>query len=223
LFLKKDRKVIDIKTFPKNERPDVKMLKQDPTIHQTASLTDCSLGCWTEIGARSRYTESVLGDYSYDDGDVIITYANIGKFCSIASHVRINPVNHPSNRVTQHHCTYRSRQFGFKDHDDAELFQWRKSQKCEIGADVWIGHGAIIMPGVTIGTGAIVGSGAVVTKNVEPFEVVVGIPAKPIKKRFNDEIINQLLKIKWWDWDRDKLENSFDDLYDLESFLEKYS
>ena len=116
----------------------------------------------------------------------------IGKFCSIASHVRINPGNHPMHRVMQHHLTYRRIEYGFDTTDDEAFFEWRRSQPCAIGHDVWIGHGAVIMPGVNIGTGAVIGSAAVMTKDVAPYEVAVGVPARAIKKRFSACICNSL-------------------------------
>jgi serine acetyltransferase len=78
------------------------------------------------------------------------------------------------------------------------------------------------MPGVSIGTGAVIGSGAVVTKDIGPYEVAVGVPAKAIKKRFDDVTIEKLLASEWWDWDRETLENNFNDLLELEVFLNKH-
>ena len=107
--------------------------------------------------------------------------------------------------------------------EDEEFFQWRRDHHCSIGHDVWIGHGAVIMPGVSIGHGAVIGSGAVVTKDVGPYEVAVGVPAKVIKRRFSEETSEKLLDIAWWDWDRETLENRFEELLHLDSFLEKYA
>ncbi|MDR3566012.1 MAG: DapH/DapD/GlmU-related protein [Negativicutes bacterium] len=199
-----------------------KKLGEKPVIHESAVVRNCRIGPWTEIYANCHLEESSFGDYSYAAGDVNIIYSEIGKFCSIAPYVRINPGNHPMHRVTQHHCTYRRVQFGFDTGDDEEFFQWRRDHKCIIGHDVWIGHGAIIMPGITVGTGAVVGAGAIVTKNVAPYEMVAGVPAKPIGKRFSEDVVAKLLKIAWWDWPRNRLEERFGDLRDVEFFVERY-
>ena len=201
---------------------DEKMLGVTPTVHPTARIHETTLGAWTDIGANSTISESRVGDYTYFAGDASVIYATIGKFCSIASHVRINPGNHPMQRVTQHHMTYRRRMFGFGESDDTEFFQWRRDHRVTIGHDVWIGHAAIIMPGVTIGTGAVIGSQAVVTKDVTPYTIVGGVPAKPIRERFPREVADQLLAIAWWDWTREELEERFDELNDLPSFLARF-
>lgn len=200
-----------------------KSLGETPLIHPSCIVRDCTLGAWTELYANCELQETIFGDYSYAAGDVTIIYAEIGKFCSLASHVRINPSNHPMQRVTQHHCTYRRRQFGFANTDDDEIFAWRRSHKCLIGHDVWIGHGAVIMPGVTVGTGAVIGTGAVVTKDVAPYDIVAGIPARRIKQRFPNDVVEKLLAIAWWDWDRPTLEQRFSDFSDISRFIEKYS
>ncbi len=215
-----------IDSFPESEMasaPRAKQLGERPHIHPTARIRQCYLGNWTDVGPNCALLESSLGDYSYLAGDVTIIYSEIGKFCSIASHVTINPGNHPMGRVTQHHCTYRRVQYGLDDHDDEGFFDWRRDNQCVIGHDVWIGHGATVVAGVRIGTGAAVGAGAVVTKDVAPYEVVVGVPARPIRKRFSDDVIEKLLRVAWWDWDRRALEERFHDLMDLDAFLAKYA
>ena len=200
-----------------------KQLGEEPTIHESCRIIDSQVGSWTELMRGTTLVESTFGDYSYTAGDVSIIYADVGKFCSIASHVRINPGNHPMWRVTQHHATYRRRQYGFGEADDAEFFQWRRDHRCQIGHDVWIGHGAIVMPGVKVSNGAVIGSGAVVTKDVLPYQVVAGVPARPIRYRFGPHIIRQLQQIAWWDWDRETLESRFEELLDLDSFLARYA
>lgn len=199
-----------------------KNLSPEPTIHPSCRIIDSYVGGWTELGANTGLMESTFGDYSYAAGDVSIVYADVGKFASIASHVRINPGNHPMQRVTQHHFTYRRAMYGFGEQDDREFFEWRRAHRCTVGHDVWLGHGAIIMPGVSVGIGAVVGSGAVVTKSVDPYTVVVGVPARPIRRRFDDRTIEALLAIAWWEWDHETLKARFDDLLHVDQFIEKY-
>ncbi|MDZ4765895.1 MAG: DapH/DapD/GlmU-related protein [Chloroflexota bacterium] len=214
--------MIHIPRYPDTGDHAPNMLSEQPTIHPSARIYDAHIGAYTEIGANTLLIESTFGDYSYTAGDADIIYADVGKFTSIASHVRINPGNHPMERVTQHHLTYRRTLFGFAETDDAAFFEWRRAHRCTVGHDVWIGHAAIIMPGVSIGTGAVVGSGAVVTKDVAPYQIVGGVPAKLIRARFSDEIAAALLEIAWWDWDHATLKARFDDLLSVPSFIAKY-
>jgi phosphonate metabolism protein (transferase hexapeptide repeat family) len=200
------------------------VLSERPQIHATASVVDSQLGAWTSVGARTTIAESTLGDYSYVMNDANIIYSEIGKFCSIAAFARINPGNHPLDRVALHHFTYRSRSYGLADEDDREFFEWRREHKVVLGHDVWIGHGAIVLPGVKIGTGAAIGAGAVVSKDVPSFAVAVGVPAKVIRFRFDDSVQADLLAIAWWDWPRARLTAALPDFraFDVADFIAKY-
>ncbi len=202
----------------------MKKLGLECLIDPTAKVRDSKLGRYTEIGARTSFAESTLGDYSYivDDGDVI--YTEIGKFCSIARMVRINPGNHPMHRATQAHFTYRSSAYFEDAEDEKEFFDWRRSHKVTIGNDVWIGHGALILPGRTIGNGAVIAGGAVVTKDVAPYTIVAGVGAKPVKRRFDEKTADALQELAWWDWPHEKLRETLDDFRALgaEAFVEKY-
>lgn len=181
-----------------------KRLGREPFIHPTAEVRDSAFGAYCEVGARTRIAESQFGDYAYVVQDSEVTCAEIGRFCSIASHTRINPGNHPLDRVALSHFTYRASAYGLGE-DEAGFFDWRRSHRVTLGPDVWVGHGAVILPGVTIGAGAAIGAGAVVSKDVPAFAVVGGVPARIIRFRFPEAIRAALLRIAWWDWPHEKL------------------
>jgi phosphonate metabolism protein (transferase hexapeptide repeat family) len=203
---------------------EVMRLGVAPTIDETAQVANSTLGRYTQIGPRASIQETEIGDYSYvsEDGDVI--YTTIGKFCSIAASVRINPGNHPQWRASQSHFTYRASYYFDGEADEEAFFDWRRRNRVTIGHDVWIGHGVVILPGVTIGTGAIVGSGAVVRKDVGAYEIAVGVAARTVKRRFPEAVAERLLALGWWDWDHERLRIALPDFRALpiEGFLEKY-
>jgi phosphonate metabolism protein (transferase hexapeptide repeat family) len=198
------------------------MLSEEPYIWPQARIKDSKLGIYTEIGNGTSVVQSTIDDFSYAVEHCSIIYTYVGKFCNIASSVRINPGFHPLERPTLHHFTYRTKMYGLKDEDDEAFFHWRKVQEVRIGHDVWIGHGSVIMPGVTIGNGAVIGSLAVVTKDVAPYEIVAGVPARRLRFRFNTKIATTLEKIAWWDWPYHLIKERIEDFKDLRTFLRKY-
>jgi phosphonate metabolism protein (transferase hexapeptide repeat family) len=201
-----------------------KVLGPEPLIHPSATVRDAVLGRYTEVGERTAFVESTMGDYSYVVNDANVIYTTIGKACSIAAMTRINPGNHPMHRATQAHFTYRASAYFPGEPDEAEFFDWRRSHRVEIGHDVWIGHGAIILPGRRIGTGAVVAAGAVVTRDVDPYTIVAGVPAKPIRRRFPPQLAERMVALAWWDWSHEALQAALPDFRALsaEANLERY-
>jgi hypothetical protein len=201
-----------------------KTLSPTPLIHPTAEVTESTLGAYTEVGPRTKLLEVVLADYSYVVNDSDIAYAQIGKFCSIAAMTRINPGNHPMQRASQAHFTYRTNHYFPGETDEAELFAWRRAQRVTIGHDVWIGHGAIVLPGRSIGDGAVVAAGAIVTKDVAAYTIVAGNPARPIRPRFAAETAARMQALAWWDWPHERLRTALPDFRALsaEAFLDRY-
>ncbi|MEO6839788.1 MAG: chloramphenicol acetyltransferase [Bradyrhizobium sp.] len=201
-----------------------KKLSVEPTIDPSARLNDVKLGAYTEVGARTILQEVTMDDYSYVVNDAQITYTSIGKFCSIAAMTRINPGNHPMQRATQAHFTYRASAYFEGEADDAEFFAWRRAHHIHIGHDVWIGHGAIVLPGRNIGTGAVIAAGAIVTKDVPAYTIVGGNPARAIKRRFPEAIADRIGELRWWDWNHETLRLALPDFRKLpiEQFLEQY-
>lgn len=169
-------------------------------IHPSVKLRDVQIGARCEILERSSLEYASLGDASYLGHDCQVADAEIGKFCAIAACVRIGPPNHPMGRPAQHRFTYVPEYYDATQQRDAAFFAERRAARVKIGNDVWIGHGVTVLPGVTVGDGAVLAAGAVVARDVAPYTIVGGVPARVIKQRFPGDIAARLQAIAWWDW-----------------------
>ena len=200
----------------------VKLSKDQPTIGEGGQIKDTKFGHYVEIGSQNFIDNSTIDDYTYTGQLCFIQNSELKRFISMAAMVRIGPTNHPYNRPSQHIFAYNGVGYGFGDPDTAFL-QQRRELKTVIGNDVWLGHDVVVQAGVTVGDGAVVGAGAVVTKDVEPYTIIGGIPGKKIKDRFPDEIKADLAKIAWWNWSREELEANYADFrLPIEEFVAKH-
>ncbi|WP_371155781.1 chloramphenicol acetyltransferase [Jannaschia sp. 2305UL9-9] len=196
-----------------------------PFLHPDVEVTeDCTFGRFVEIGRGTRVAHSHFGDYSYCDRFADIANADIGLFSNIAAHSRIGATDHPMEKASLHHFHYRSADYFDDAEDDAAWFAHRRSRRAVLGHDTWIGAQALVMPEVTVGHGAVVAAGAVATKDVPPYWIVAGVPARPVRRRLPDDIATRLMALAWWDWDHGTLRARLDDFRTLsaEAFLERY-
>ncbi|MQB08939.1 acetyltransferase [Agrobacterium sp. ICMP 6402] len=197
----------------------------ETVIHSTASIRDSGIGKCCEILADTILNNADLGDYSYLGPRCMVGDATIGKFCAIAAEVRIGAPNHPMDRPSMHRFSYCPEYYSADAVRDKAFFDRRKQDRVVIGNDVWIGHGVIVLPGVKVGDGAVLAAGAVVTKDVPPYTIVGGVPAKVIRERFSRSIAEQLAAIAWWDWPFETIMARLADFQssDIEAFCEHWS
>lgn len=200
-----------------------KKLSKKPRIESTSHIVNTSFGIYCEVGEYNNIENCQFGDFSYTGQYCFLQNVSLSKFVNIAACVRIGATDHPYDRPSLHHFTYRPTMYGWAKEDDWNFFQERESKTTNIGNDTWLGHGAIILPGVQVGDGAIVAAGSVVTKNVSPYAIVAGVPAKVIKYRFSEEIIEKLKYIQWWDWPIEDIKIRLRDFQgNIEDFVKKY-
>lgn len=150
-----------------------------------------------KVWGNSKLFYATLGDYSYIGPHSRVIHATIGKFCSIGAEVRIGMGTHTLNNLSTASIFTAKKNGTGISWTTENSFEEYKTVK--IGNDVWIGQRAMIMGGVHIGNGAVVGAGAIVTKDVPPYTIVAGVPARVVRRRFSEDVINTLEQIRWWD------------------------
>lgn len=182
------------------------------TVYLKNVVTDPSI----IIGDFTMYNDFVNDPQEFEKNNVLYHYPinhdklKIGKFCSIACGAKFlfNSANHTVKSLTTYSFPIFFEEWGLDVRDITTA--WDNKGDIVIGNDVWIGYEAVIMSGVTIGDGAIIGTRAVVTKDVPPYTIVGGVPAKQIRKRFSEETISELLELKWWDWTFEKISQNIE-------------
>ena len=181
---------------------------------ETVYLKNVVTGPNIEIGNYTMYNDYVHDPRDFEKNNVLYHYPvngdklKIGKFCSIACGAKFlfTSANHTMRSLSTYPFPIFFEEWELDAKNICEA--WDNKGDIVIGNDVWIGFEAVILSGVTIGDGAIIGTRAVVTKDVPPYTIVGGIPAKPIRKRFDDETIAQLEALNWWDWDEETIRNN---------------
>lgn len=182
-----------------------------------AMIEKSSIHVTSSVRSGCRIYFSKIGKYSYVAHRCRIVHTKIGAFCSIADNVNINTGKHPLNYVST------SPVFYSKNNDLKKCFNQTEFEEFDetiIGNDVWIGSHAFIKGGIIIGDGSVIGAYAIVTKDVEPYSIVVGNPGRVIKKRFSDDTIKKLLSSKWWEFDEKTLYKKAASINNVDKFLE---
>jgi acetyltransferase-like isoleucine patch superfamily enzyme len=201
---------------------ELKYWKKKVVLGYLTNVHKSTFGGYNQLYDNVRLWHSSIGEYSYIAKNSQITRTHIGKFCAIGPNVQMGLGTHPTKEFVSIHpafySTFKQVPISFSEKD---LFV--EHRLIIVGNDVWIGANAIIADGITIGDGAIIAAGAVVAKNVAPYEVVGGVPAKFIKKRFTDDQIKFLLEFKWWDKNKDWHSQNASLMSDIEKLRSKYA
>lgn len=176
----------------------------DSVIGDQCFITDSVLGKKCTIERRGMMFNTNIGDFSYTGYNTVVKYAEIGKFCSISWNVSIGGANHDYTRISTHPFPFREK-YGLTE--TAGTYS-SFDKPLEIGNDVWIGSGVNILRNVKIGDGAVIGAGAVVTHDIPPYEIWAGVPARKVGQRFDDDVIEFLEKMKWWNYSEDYIRNN---------------
>lgn len=206
-----------------------KILKEKDKL-QCGKYTVITSDCWFEgnnlVSNHSYLRNTEIGYATYVGSNTVLSSVKIGRYCSIGSYVSIIVGNHPTSQFVSTHPLFYSTQppvgKSWVDRDKyLEKSKVRNSDfYCCIGNDVWIGDHVKLINGITIGDGCIIAAGAVVTKDVPPYSIVGGVPAKLIRKRFPEETIQKLLKLSWWNKEPSWIKSRAESFDSVETFIE---
>lgn len=194
--------------------------KYNVKIGFNTTVVNSQLGLSVFISSECSVVNTTIQNHSYLNRGTKINYTSMGAYCSIGSDVLIGVRKHPTDMISTHPSFYANNK-GFETY--ADQMYCDELPSIQIGNDVWIGSNSTILGNVKIGDGAIVAYGSVVTKDIPPYAIVGGVPAKIIKYRFSEDIINSLLKIRWWDLNDYFFKKHFALMHDPCKFINFYS
>lgn len=189
-----------------NAKVSNSILNDNSIVGDFSRVVNSTIGKYCRIDRNNFVTGTVMGDYTYTGPFDMIFNCEIGKYSSISYGVTIGPPEHNYKRLTMHPFIHKDEYGIFNKEKGYALVQNDKLEKpLSIGNDVWIGANVTVLRGVHIGDGAVIGANSLVNKDVPPYAIAVGNPAKVIKYRFSDSLIKKLLEIKWWEWSVEKI------------------
>lgn len=202
--------------------PEIRILKNSSISWNEISNVKHNSLLGDNVFLSDRYSiqESEIGSFTSISANSRISLTTIGKYCSIGPNFISGWGIHPTDGISTCPIFYSTQHSTGKTYSETKKIDERK--RINIGNDVWIGSNCVILDGVSIGNGCIIAAGAVVTKDVSDYAIVGGVPAKIIKYRFNDEIIRELQKIKWWDFEGDNLKDVEKYFFNVNEFVKKY-
>jgi acetyltransferase-like isoleucine patch superfamily enzyme len=189
-------------------------------VERGVRIVNVSFNNHNYIYSNAKLRDVEIGDFSYIGKRSQVAFAKIGRFCSVGEDVKIGLGLHPTDLVSTHPSFYSNNKKSFCFSNELMVDEYKNA---EIGNDVWIGTNAIVLGGVKVGDGAIIAAGAIVTKNVEPYSIVGGNPAKVIKYRFSEEVITKLIGLRIWERDLKWIEDNYTYFLNAELFIKTFS